>query len=149
MVKKIVNLLLILAFVLSTAACSSQPTTNTGTPTDSINGSNNQQNNVTTDTDSNDVDITETVVASSLEELETIVLKDVEDSIASLATKKNQLASEIDSFEKYVENGDKIKGFYDDICTETLRLEICLMEYSVVYAEFINIADNTVISRSM
>ena len=115
MVKKIVNLLLILAFVLSTAACSSQPATNTGTPTDSTNESNNQQNNVTTDTDSNNVDVTETVVAGSLEELETIVLKAVEDSIDSLATKKDQLAAEIDFFD--------------------------LMEYSVIYAEFIMNSD--------
>ena len=139
MVKKIVNSLLILAFVLSTAACSSQPTTNTGTPADSTHESNSQKNNVTTDTDSTNV--TETVVASSLEELETIVLKDVEDSIASLAVKKDQLAAEIDSFEKYVGNEDKIKGFYDEICTETLHLEICLMEYSVIYAEFIMNSD--------
>ena len=137
MTKKVLVLFLALGLVLTTAACSSQPTTNTGTPTDSINESNNQQNNVTTDTDSNNVDVTETIVAGSLEELETIVLKAVEDSIDSLATKKDQLAAEIDSFEKYVENEDKIKGFYDEICTETLRLEICLMEYSVIYAEFI------------
>lgn len=98
---------------MSTAACSSQPTTNTGTSGDSTNESNSQKNNVTTDTDSTNV--TETVVASSLEELETIVLKDVEDSIASLAVKKDQLAAEIDFFD--------------------------LMEYSVIYAEFIMNSD--------
>lgn len=32
---------------------------------------------------------------------------------------------------------DKIQGFYDMICTETLRLEICLMEHAAAYTEFV------------
>ena len=141
--KKIITLLFALCLVLSVTACSSQQVTDTSTPTNtpsvqtnSTNESNNQQSTNT------DLDAESIVKADSLEEIEANVIKDVDNSIASMTKEMESLAIEIDSFDKYKDNEDRIKGFYDKICAETLRLEICLMEYAVAYAEFIMKSDS-------
>lgn len=59
--------------------------------------------------------------------------------LTKIPDKSNTIAivADIDSFDKYVENVDRMEAFYANVCTESLLLEICLMEHAVTYAEFI------------
>ena len=137
MIKKVFALLLAACLVLSVAACSAPSSTDSGTQntpsselTGSTNESNNQQSSDVSNASQSSGSAEKTEKLDSLEDFESIVMKDVEDSIASMTKEMEALAIEIDSFEKYKENEDKIQSFYDMICTETLRLEICLMEHA-------------------
>jgi len=79
----------------------------------------------------------------TLEELEKIVLADVENVINNLNEEKNQLIADINSYEKYCDNIDKIEDFYNKVLITTQNLGIKMREYSVIYAEFIIASDRT------
>ena len=148
MKKKIIVIFLALTLVLSAAACSAQSTsdasTQTGTSTeqtDSAVESNNAQNEETFPTDSSTDSSENTAEPGTLEALEANVNKDVENAISALTSEMDTLVADIDSFDKYVENVDRMEAFYTKACTDSSLLGICLMEHSVAYAEFIMNAD--------
>lgn len=128
MKRKIIVLLLTLTLAFSTTACGTQSTTNT--PDESI-----------SETDSsvgNSEDITE---SRTLDSLEANVMKDVENSVLTLKSEMETLVAEVDSFNKYVENADRMESFYTNVCNDSSLLRICLMEHAVIYAEFIMNSD--------
>ncbi len=149
MKKKIISLLLALTLVLSATACGAQPTTDTSTPndtsteqTDSTNESSNDQTEETADTNVSTGQAENTVDPGTLEALEADVMKEVENSISALQSEMDTLVAEITTFDKYEENVDRMEAFYTKACTDSLLLEICLMEHAVTYAEFIMNSDN-------
>lgn len=74
---------------------------------------------------------------SEIEELNSIVENDIENTINALVSEYDQLANDIDTYEKYVKSTDKIDNFYSKI--EQTNEDLCLRmyDYSLSYAELI------------
>ena len=72
-----------------------------------------------------------------------IMAKDVEDSISALGTEYEQLKADIDTYDKYLSNIDKIKAFYAKIDEVNNGLCIKMCEYSLEYAELIINSDKS------
>lgn len=70
-------------------------------------------------------------------DLDDIVIKDVEDTVAALNTEYEGLKAEIDTYSKYLSNADKMKDFYAKIQGTNYSLCVRMYEYSLDYAESI------------
>ena len=77
------------------------------------------------------------VSASSLDEIEEMATKDVEDTKEKLESKRDALSEEILDFDAYTKNVNKVKAFYDQALKQTELLSIRLREYAYKYAELI------------
>lgn len=77
------------------------------------------------------------VSASSLDEIEEMASKDVEDTKEKLESKRDALGEEITDFDAYTKNVDKVKAFYDQALKQTELLSIRLREYAYKYAELV------------
>lgn len=115
--KKIIALVVVMIMALSMTSCSGEPT-------------------VTTSEDKQ-------VSVGTIEELELLIEKDVTDTISALKTEYEQLVTEIDTFEAYQENVNKVQAFYDKINEENRQLCIRMREYSLAYAELITAVGGT------
>ena len=90
----------------------------------------------------------DTTTPVSFEELEAEVLKDVEDTIDGLNAEWEELKSEIDTYDKYLNNKDKVKDFYDKITDCTEQLCIRLQKYTLRYARSIVASDMSTTEKS-
>lgn len=79
--------------------------------------------------------------AGSLEELEALVGKDVEESIGALTEEYEALIAEVDSYEKYLESTETVEGFYAKVLKRTQELCIRMREHSIGYADVILASD--------
>lgn len=70
------------------------------------------------------------------------VKKDIKDTIESLEKDYKQLKADIDTYDKYSKNADKIKAFYDNINETHKSLCIRMREYALDYADKI-LSSNT------
>ena len=77
------------------------------------------------------------VSASSLDEIEEMATKDVEDTKEKLESKRDALSEEILDFDAYTKNVNKVKAYYEDALKQTELLSIRLREYAYKYAELI------------
>ena len=68
-------------------------------------------------------------------ELNEVVSTDVENTVSSINAQYEKLVTDIDTYEKYLENTDKVKAFYEQVCEDTKHLCIRMCEYSINYAE--------------
>lgn len=64
---------------------------------------------------------------TNTEDIENAVSQSVEDSLSSLNTEFESLSEEIDTYQKYIENADSIKTFYDN--TNNASASICATMY--------------------
>ncbi len=79
--------------------------------------------------------------AGSLEELEAMVVKDVEETIGALTEEYEALIAEVDSYEKYLESTETVEGFYAKVLKKTQELCIRMREHSIGYADVILASD--------
>ena len=77
------------------------------------------------------------VSASTIDEIEEMAIKDVEDTKAKLERERDALSEEITDFDIYTKNVDKVKAYYDDALKQTELLSARLREYAYKYAELI------------
>lgn len=77
------------------------------------------------------------ISANSTEELNDLISKDVGSSISELKTEYEQLREEINTYDKYSENTDKIEAFYNNVSKTNNELCFKMYEYSLSYAELI------------
>lgn len=77
------------------------------------------------------------------EELNEAVSTDVENTVSAIKSEYENLVTEIDTYEKYLDNTDKVKAFYKQVCEDTKNLCIRMREYSVNYAERIMASDQS------
>ena len=77
------------------------------------------------------------VSVNTVEELEGIVEKDVTDTVDGLRAEYDQLAAEIDTYDKYVENIGRVNEFYTRISEENRAICIRMREYSITYTELV------------
>lgn len=89
------------------------------------------------------IDTAMTVTISSSDELKEITEKDVKDTIASLNQEYQQLKKDVDSYEKYEKNIDKMEAFYEKVCDTNKELCLRMREYSWNYAQKIVLADQS------
>ena len=150
--KKIIALLLTIAMLLSLAACGTetpqgtetQPGTSSteGPATDPSTETTEPSSSATTPPESTDkptdysysIDLTG---ITTLDELEARIEEHLAATIASLNSQWEALAAEIDTYEKYVANTEKISAFYQTVIDETDLMCIMLYEYSAAYARMI------------
>ncbi len=77
------------------------------------------------------------VSASTIDEIEEMAIKDVEDTKEKLESERDALSEEIKDFDAYTKNIDKVKAYYEDALKQTELLSIRLREYTYKYAELI------------
>lgn len=146
MKKKIIALFLALTLILFATACGTQTTTDpntaTNTSTEREDVTTDMQNESSPEADASTENSEDAIEPGTLEALEVDVMKDVENSVSTLKSEMETLVTEIDSFDKYVENADRMEAFYTKVCNDSSLLGICLMEHAVTYAEFIMNSDN-------
>lgn len=82
----------------------------------------------------NDVDLKN---INNIEELESIVEKDVEDTVKNLETEWETLIGKIDSYAEYNSNIDDVKAFYNKVNTDMTQICSRLQAYSIRYGEII------------
>lgn len=76
-------------------------------------------------------------------ELNEVVSTDVENTISAIKLEYEKLITNIDTYEKYLENTDKVETFYEQVCEDTKHLCIRMREYSINYAEEIIASDKS------
>lgn len=150
--KKIIAFLLAIVMLLSLAACGTgmpqsteiQPgaSSTEGSATDPSVGTTEPSSGATNPSESTDklkeysysIDLTG---VTTLEELEARIEEHLAATIASLNEQWEALAAEIDTYEKYVENEERVSEFYETVIDETEQICIMLYEYSAAYARMI------------
>ena len=73
----------------------------------------------------------------SFEEINEMIEQDTEDTITALSGEWEEIKTDIDTYDKYIENVDAIEAFYLKINEENKLLCIRLREYSLIYAKMI------------
>ncbi|MBQ4166352.1 MAG: hypothetical protein IJD85_08525 [Oscillospiraceae bacterium] len=152
--KKILAFLCTSAVLISFSGCGEKndisiATSTNVTTTTSINTKNENTTTVTTTpapTESN-VSASEPEIpalsADSVDNLADIVEKDVGDTIAVLNSEYEQLKAELNTFDIYLANADKMEAFYEKVNVTNRNLCIRMYEYSLNYAEIIINSDMT------
>ncbi len=135
--KKLLALSLAILMLFSLAACgkNQQNEQTTG----------NEQKQSTTDKGNTDTEKDTTpsadISATTIEELEGVISKDVEDTINALNAEWQTLSGTISTYDDYLKNAEKVEAFYEKINSNTEQACIRLQEYAVKYAEIIMASD--------
>lgn len=77
------------------------------------------------------------VSASSVDEIEEMAIKDVEDTKKKLESERDALGEIIKDYNSYTKNVDKVKSYYEDALKQTELSSVRLREYAYKYAELI------------
>lgn len=80
---------------------------------------------------------------TGFEELNEVVSADVENTISAIKSEYEKLVEDIDTYEKYLKNTNKVEAFYEQVCEDTKHLCIRMREYSINYAEEIMASDKS------
>lgn len=135
MKKKLCVLLLGLCLASGTACGNEVPSENSNnTPVSSQKEEIIESNDDTADTETIRIDF---------EELNEVVITDVENTISSINAEYEKLVTEIDTYDKYLKNTDKIEAFYIQVCEDTRLLCIRMREHSINYAKEIMASDRS------
>lgn len=89
----------------------------------------------------NDDDMSEQ--QTGLDELDKVISADVENTISDMRSEYEELVAEIDTYEKYLKNTDKVKAYYNQVYENTKDSCIRMREYSINYAEKIMASDKS------
>lgn len=140
--KKMLTMLLAIMILISLSACGEKQ------PTEQ-NAENNQtqstKNNADTSTDNGitngDTSPSADTSANTIEELESIITEDIENTVNALNSEWETLSATITTYDDYVKNAEKVEQFYDKINNQAEQVCIRLQEYTVRYAEIIMTSD--------
>ena len=77
------------------------------------------------------------IQADSLDALEEMVNKDVDNTVEALTKSYEKLKTEINTYNKYKANTKKVKAFYDEVLLSQQKLTTKLREYALAYAKMI------------
>lgn len=80
---------------------------------------------------------------TDLKGLDETVSTDVDNTISAMKAEYEKIISDIDTYEKYLENTDKVEAFYKQIYEDTKQLCMRMREYSLNYAETIMASDKS------
>lgn len=125
--KKIMSFVLLVSLIVTLTACGNS---------NSSSKSDDQQE--TTKEESNDKEVVlPDIPTMTLEELEEKINTDTQAVIEKLNNEKNQLFNEVNTYELYTSQLDKVNAFYETVLQETTQLGIQLREYSLMYAQIV------------
>lgn len=142
MKKKICALLLLGSCLFSISACGNKVASNdTNNVQDSSQIEETLESRDTEEIKDNTGD--ETRKQIGFEELNEVVSTDVENTISAIKSEYEKLVTDIDAYEKYLKNTDKVEAFYEQVCEDTKHLCIRMREYSINYAEEIMASDKS------
>lgn len=71
---------------------------------------------------------------TSFDELDDLIDNYVTGKVKQLKSLWNSLSSEVDSFDKYCDNSDRVSAFYNTVLNETEQICLSLYEYTAVYS---------------
>lgn len=74
---------------------------------------------------------------TTTDELEDRIEKHLDELIESLYLRWEALAADIDTYDKYCKDSDRVTAFYETVIDETNQMCVILYEYSAVYARMI------------
>ncbi len=140
--RKIVAVFLAFVLVLSLAGCGDsheQPIENADiveNSTESI--ISNEQEKIDTEVSKSDENL-----EKLSEEIYTELEKEIDETVAKLFEDMENLGTDIDSYQKYLENVEKIENYYTEIYENTKMLCVRMYEYSLKYAENILASNKT------
>lgn len=80
---------------------------------------------------------------TDLKGLDETVSTDVDNTISAMKAEYEKIITDIDTYEKYLENTDKVEAFYKQIYEDTKQLCIRMREYSLNYAKTIMASDKS------
>lgn len=83
----------------------------------------------------NSTETSSSVAAGSIEEINTVIENDISNTVAILTSEYEQLETEINTYDMYIQNTNKVETFYNMINDENKDLCIRMQEYAVIYAE--------------
>lgn len=126
-------LIFALVVILLLTACGNVSDSSTKPTFDNSISTKNEENEINTD-----------IKATSLDELENLVVKDVENTIDTLKKTYEELTTKIDTYDKYKEHKNEVKSFYSLVVVTNKNLSIRLREYALIYAELILKSDDLV-----
>lgn len=135
--RRLVALLCVTTTLISFSACNNNTTEETKSTSENTSASSELEEN---DAASSEVTQTEAATneenasVSGVDELSNTVSKDVEDTVSELSKEYEKLKSEIDTFDKYLANTDKVEEFYTKVYETHNALCIRMREYSLQYA---------------
>ncbi|MBE5934077.1 MAG: hypothetical protein E7263_11730, partial [Lachnospiraceae bacterium] len=114
--KKIVSVLMIMVMCLSLCSCGEKGK-NTQSQDMQTNGEQKQDIQDAQISETDDANSTEIVwdMDMTYEELETKIQQDTENTVAALSEEWETLKSDVDTYEKYLENMDLVEAFYEKI----------------------------------
>ncbi len=90
---------------------------------------------VTTERTTEESKETEPVAGTPIDQIEDAVEKDVKDTLSSVNAKYEELTADIDTYDKFVSNTDRVESFYNGILEDTKAICVRMREYSIAYAE--------------
>ncbi len=137
---KLVTLLCATAMLVSLSACNNNSAEDSKPTSESTTASSEAEKNDVTSSEATQTENPtddENTSAGGLDELATIVSKDVEDTVSELSKEYEQLKADVDTFDKYLANTDKVENFYTKVYETHNALCIRMCEYSLQYAETI------------
>ena len=142
--KKILAMLLAVTMMFSLVACggnnsgsTEMPDVSTEPSTTADSSDNSKEPTASADTPTDyafDIDLDG---ITTLEDLETRIEEHLASSITSLASRWEALSVEINTYDKYCDNSEKVSEFYQIVINETEQMCIVLYEYSATYARMI------------
>ncbi len=142
MKKKICALLLLGSCLFSISACGNKVASDdTSNAQDSSQIEETLESKDTEESRDNTGDMAEKQIR--FEELNEVVSTDVENTVSAIKSEYEKLVTEIDTYEKYLENTDKVEAFYKQVYEDTKYLCIRMREYSINYAEEIVASDKS------
>lgn len=141
--KRILILWMIVCMMLSVVACGNEGVISSEDSESKVEESNATSESEKTDDASEKTDSATEDDVVGLEKLKENLMSDVEDVINALYAEYEILCKSVDTYEKYLENTETVKVFYEKINKETTDLCILLREYSVDYANEILASDAT------
>lgn len=80
---------------------------------------------------------------TELDELDETVSTDVDNTISVMKAEYEKVITDIDTYEKYLKNTDKVELFYKQVYEDAKQLCIRMREYSLNYAEVIMASDKS------
>ena len=130
--KRFVAFLLAITFFVT--ACGSGTSNESSKTSETANESSSQ---VDTSQASESAPVNLNIQAGTIEELEKEIETELANSIDALNKKWETLSAEINTYELYCSEVDKVTAFYDEIITDTKQMCIMLCEYSAAYAQMV------------
>lgn len=79
----------------------------------------------------------EAIHAATLEELNELVPQEIDVRVSALNEQYEKLQAEIDTYDKYIENQERIKDYYSSVYQDMQDICIRMREYCVKYAQII------------